>query len=154
MLPAPVNINNNIETPLENIATVVAPAEEVAAPKNPLLYAAIAGLAILLLLVIFWGITLQKRIRHLTELPSKPHADKPTAHLDKQAKLPNESSSKQKNYSKATPQSATKGKKRKAARSQSYIAASYLCEYRGREWQCRHFDRVTSCRSYLWGSLQ
>lgn len=68
ILPATGSMQNNMTPNVDEDHTV--PATQAAViQRDPILYALIGGLAILLIGAIFWGIALQKKIMRLTEKP-------------------------------------------------------------------------------------
>lgn len=71
ILPASVSDKKSDLTSDTEVTTPPPQQPVVVTKTNPLLYALIAGLAILLLFVVFWGITLQRKITQLSEDPEK-----------------------------------------------------------------------------------
>lgn len=76
ILPAPVNDKRSDIPPTAEVTNPSPEQQVVVTQTNPLLYALIAGLAILLLFVVFWGIALQRKIARLSEAPEKAPAKK------------------------------------------------------------------------------
>lgn len=98
ILPAPETSLKSEMTPAAEKTFSFPGQQEFVDQKNPLLYAFIAGLAVLLIAAIFWGILLQKKILRLTKPPvhrkvkeapkKKPKKPAPSPSKNKNEKLP------------------------------------------------------------------
>jgi BatD DUF11 like domain len=86
ILPASESTSKSTMVPAVEMTPTVAEPQAAVVQRDPLLYALIAGLAVVLFIAIFWAITLQKRIVRLTGTTADPKKD--LKNTDKHEKYP------------------------------------------------------------------